>query len=352
MAKQRGNRYVKLDSGLFVPYWSSPKTPTANRGVNVIQFGSSGEVLFTGENIVSFCNAGVCCLPDGTCDDQYDEDQCTAMGGQWNTTTISCDPNPCTGPCCIPLDPTCHTTLKDECDSNNGTWGPPGEPCTTDKCNPILPCCFPDNTCETIHLIDCLNRGGTAYGSGSCTDVDFCTHPEFCCKTMYAYLGPCGAPNQTCEPICEGVLINNVAVRLWLSRIGNIGSNWYHHCHWVWSDPTIGYPGGGTPPVFVPCSIEGEFGHLWIHYDETPTGNSISARRNVWTSPNYECFLHGTLSYYLDLYNETLDCEAEYELPWVSGEIWCDEVWSDEDSQFHHINCDDCHGPLRISGLS
>ncbi len=58
MAKQRKTRLERLDSGLLVPYWYSPKMPLPQRAANV-QFNAAGQVLFTPDGKVSFgCGGG------------------------------------------------------------------------------------------------------------------------------------------------------------------------------------------------------------------------------------------------------------------------------------------------------
>ena len=62
MAKRRNDRYARLDSGLMVPYWHTADRISSQRSVtpDVVQFNSSGQVLFTAGNVVSFGCAAVC----------------------------------------------------------------------------------------------------------------------------------------------------------------------------------------------------------------------------------------------------------------------------------------------------
>lgn len=87
MAKQRNTRLTRLDSGLWVPYWHSPRAPLSQRyaTADVVQFDSSGHVLFTADGKVSFGCGGCQCDPVPT---SWDVWFTANPGTKWNLVTV------------------------------------------------------------------------------------------------------------------------------------------------------------------------------------------------------------------------------------------------------------------------
>ncbi len=136
---------------------------------------------------------GVCCLPNGTCNPNWDEYHCELAGGSWladetcdaNDAGLSQCPQPDTIACCI--DGTCFEMTVEECEERGGRnvgddCDDPDIVCGT----PVGACCTEDGQCLEIDEDKCKHILGTYQGDGTeCDDVT-CTPYD---------AGPCGDPD-------------------------------------------------------------------------------------------------------------------------------------------------------------
>ena len=150
---------------------------------------------------------GACCLPDGSCNANWDERHCDLAGGSW-LTGGSCEvsdaglsqcPQPELVACCI--DGTCFEMTSDECHERGGQNV--GDDCDDPELmcgTPVGACCTDDGQCVEIDEAKCKDVLGTYQGDGTeCEDV--------ACEPFDA--GPCGDPETPAadDPIgacCKG----------------------------------------------------------------------------------------------------------------------------------------------------
>ena len=126
---------------------------------------------------------GACCLPDGTCETQFQTD-CMDNGGTFEGVGTACADVTCAQPdlaCCLP-DGSCVTVPADDCTAQGGTPQAFGTVCADVTCpQPALACCLPDGTCITVLATACTAQGGTAQAFGVvCADAN-CPQPALAC---------------------------------------------------------------------------------------------------------------------------------------------------------------------------
>ena len=212
----------------------------------------SGKLVFWSISLTWAANvwAGVCCLPDESCQVTDDQTCYGASGSFWEGGT-SCAPDPCalTGACCAwnggQNQPICLQVSGYDCAlaaEGPGAWWGPGTDCTPDPCSGDVPCCLPDNTCAILAVFDCEAQGGVSLGDdyascdpnpcpvayGACcfewgaqcvmtTEADCAQHEggifmgaATTCETIECAnrTGACCMPDQSCfvapEFVCDG----------------------------------------------------------------------------------------------------------------------------------------------------
>lgn len=168
---------------------------------------------------------GSCCSSQG-CVDNYTQQQCSLVGGDFNTELL-CEERDCptsglTGVCCLPAgcsDNSGAYYTASQCQSAGGTFYASPSNCSTVVCNNVtLPCCLSNGTClPPIPPTLCSNFGGTSVNNcsscppppivgaccatnGTCQDgvlATNCTSPKIFHPNIICFNNPCNAPSPT-----------------------------------------------------------------------------------------------------------------------------------------------------------
>ena len=135
-----------------------------------------------GQLTVTCENKPACCLPDGSCQEQWPQD-CTSLGGVVQETRVRCENVNCpAGPeaCCL-RDGTCEGLSPDVCRDRFGFPQGEGTTCATTMCSQPQACCFDDGSCADLPPEDCSACGGTPRGPETSCATVACTQPQQAC---------------------------------------------------------------------------------------------------------------------------------------------------------------------------
>ncbi len=142
---------------------------------------------------------GACCNPDGSCDEDVTQFDCTSSGGIFQGVGTDCDPNPCeqppaTGACCIGTD--CSIQTQEDCESGGGTYQGDDTTCDPNPCISASCCSTPfqafDGSCRffltktvvqtasrTEHITDICGGSGDRTSSLNTSDT-YTVDPDTC----------------------------------------------------------------------------------------------------------------------------------------------------------------------------
>ncbi|MEM7229555.1 MAG: hypothetical protein AAF432_12160 [Planctomycetota bacterium] len=116
---------------------------------------------------------GACCLPDGSCDDQVNEETCLAMDGRYQGDGVQCGDIICppAGACCDMMLGTCTLQFQDDCEAGAGIFQGDDTVCDPSPCPPAGACCFGDE-CDHLTEYGCAFQGGCYRGDfTSCGNI-------------------------------------------------------------------------------------------------------------------------------------------------------------------------------------
>lgn len=100
---------------------------------------------------------------------------CEAGGRDYQGDGTTCEPNPCdetTGACCFP-DETCQNLTLVQCQTMGGVLDAGGD-CATTTCPELGACCLVGNLCTIAEPQNCLDGDGIYFGQGTTCFPDPC----------------------------------------------------------------------------------------------------------------------------------------------------------------------------------
>ncbi|MEM7228397.1 MAG: SdrD B-like domain-containing protein [Planctomycetota bacterium] len=122
-----------------------------------------------------------CCFIDGTCADLPAPD-CLAASGVPGGPATQCAGFVCplfNGACCL-MDGSCVVTVDaSACVMQGGVFQGIGTTCAPNPCPEA--CCFPDGMCQLLTITACGAAGGTSQGAGTNCAPNLCPMPGACC---------------------------------------------------------------------------------------------------------------------------------------------------------------------------
>ena len=140
---------------------------------------------------------GACCLPDGSCELDAQEN-CVARGGAFQGDGTVCENVGCEIPpqaCCFEATGGCLNLDPEDCMNAGGVPGGIGTTCDTVVCFPEGACCLPDGSCaDGLSPEECAMLNGTFEGDGTTCDDVTCPEPT----------GACCFQNGFCLELTEG----------------------------------------------------------------------------------------------------------------------------------------------------
>lgn len=150
---------------------------------------------------------GACCMPpgeEGGCVENKSEAACTADGGEWAGANTTCDPDPCTGACCLGANnATClPNQTQADCDAEGGIFVGVGTDCQPNPCDTTPgACCFGESCVAGQTQAECQSEGGVWKGPGTDCEPNPCLDPDpepggACC------VGETCHPNETEQGCC------------------------------------------------------------------------------------------------------------------------------------------------------
>ena len=193
--------------GVGIP--SSNPLPSGGLGLDVQSIGKNVGLVLRDTRIIPGRGdpTGACCveiegitecLPDKT------EQRCLQDDGEWIGPNTTCDPNPCTGACCLGNNnATCvPNQTQADCEVEGGIFVGVGTGCVPDPCDTTPgACCFGENCVRDQTQAECQGEGGVWQGPGVPCDPNPCLDPDpepggACC------VGEICHPNETEESCC------------------------------------------------------------------------------------------------------------------------------------------------------